>query len=28
MIERHMIEGRSAQMIADNLKGAFAAHCN
>jgi putative YphP/YqiW family bacilliredoxin len=28
MIERHMIEGRSAQMIADNLKGAFATHCN
>lgn len=28
MIERHMIEGRSAQMIADNLKGAFSAHCN
>ena len=28
MIERHMIEGRSAQMIADNLKGAFAAHCD
>ena len=28
MIERHMIEGRSAQMIADNLKGAFAEHCN
>jgi putative YphP/YqiW family bacilliredoxin len=28
MIERHMIEGRSAQMIADNLMGAFATHCN
>jgi putative YphP/YqiW family bacilliredoxin len=28
MIERHMIEGRSAQMIADNLKGAFELHCN
>ena len=28
MIERHMIEGRSAQMIADNLKGAFETHCN
>ncbi len=28
MIERHMIEGRSAQMIADNLLGAFDAHCN
>ncbi len=28
MIERHMIEGRSAQMIADNLLGAFDTHCN
>ncbi len=28
MIERHMIEGRSAQMIADNLTGAFNTHCN
>ncbi len=28
MIERHMIEGRSAQMIADNLMGAFESHCN
>ncbi len=28
MIERHMIEGRSAQMIAENLKGAFESHCN
>ena len=28
MVERHMIEGRSAQMIADNLMGAFEAHCN
>ncbi len=28
MIERHNIEGRSAQMIADNLIGAFDAHCN
>ena len=28
MIERHMIEGRSAQMIADNLIGAFDLHCN
>ena len=28
MIERHMIEGRSAQMIADNLTGAFDLHCN
>jgi putative YphP/YqiW family bacilliredoxin len=27
-IERHMIEGRSAQMIADNLLGAFNEHCN
>jgi putative YphP/YqiW family bacilliredoxin len=27
-IERHMIEGRSAQMIADNLVGAFDEHCN
>ena len=28
MIERHMIEGRSAQMIAENLIGAFDTHCN
>ncbi len=28
MIERHMIEGRSAQMIADNLLGAFEVYCN
>ena len=28
MIERHNIEGRSAQMIADNLVGAFESHCN
>lgn len=28
MIERHNIEGRSAQMIADNLMGAFDTHCN
>ncbi|HRD56697.1 MAG TPA: BrxA/BrxB family bacilliredoxin [Ferruginibacter sp.] len=28
MIERHMIEGRSAQMIADNLIGAFDTYCN
>lgn len=28
MIERHMIEGRSAQMIADNLISAFEMHCN
>lgn len=27
-IERHNIEGRSAQMIADNLLGAFEQHCN
>ncbi len=27
-IERHMIEGRSAQMIADNLKSAFEQYCN
>ncbi len=27
-IERHMIEGRSAQMIADNLVGAFQQYCN
>ena len=27
-IERHNIEGRSAQMIAENLKGAFEQHCN
>ena len=28
MIERHMIEGRSAQMIAENLISAFNTHCN
>lgn len=28
MIERHNIEGRSAQMIADNLMGAFDTYCN
>ena len=28
MVERHMIEGRSAQMIAENLKSAFETHCN
>jgi putative YphP/YqiW family bacilliredoxin len=28
MIERHMIEGRSAQMIAENLLGAFDTYCN
>ena len=27
MLERHHIEGRSAQMIADNLVGAFDQHC-
>ncbi|MBA2746418.1 MAG: BrxA/BrxB family bacilliredoxin [Flavisolibacter sp.] len=27
-IERHQIEGRSAQMIAQNLIGAFDAYCN
>ncbi len=27
-IERHMIEGRSAQMIAENLIEAFEQHCN
>lgn len=27
-IERHMIEGRSAQMIAENLIGAFKQYCN
>ena len=27
-IERHMIEGRSAQMIAENLMGAFKQYCN
>lgn len=27
MIERHQIEGRAAQMIADNLIGAFEEHC-
>jgi len=27
MIERHEIEGRTAQMIADNLKAAFETHC-
>lgn len=27
-IERHQIEGRSAQMIADNLIGAFNTYCN
>jgi putative YphP/YqiW family bacilliredoxin len=27
-IERHQIEGRPAQMIAQNLMGAFEQHCN
>jgi putative YphP/YqiW family bacilliredoxin len=27
-IERHMIEGRSAQAIAENLIAAFNQHCN
>ena len=27
MLERHHIEGRSAQMIAENLVGAFDEHC-
>ena len=27
-IERHNIEGRSAQMIAENLMGAFETYCN
>jgi putative YphP/YqiW family bacilliredoxin len=27
MLERHHIEGRSADMIADNLKGAFDEYC-
>jgi len=27
MIERHLIEGRSAEMIADNLIGAFDSYC-
>jgi putative YphP/YqiW family bacilliredoxin len=27
-IERHQIEGRPAQMIANNLIGAFDQHCN
>lgn len=28
MLERHHIEGRSTQMIADNLKTAFSMYCN
>ena len=27
MVERHMIEGRTAEMLADNLQGAYASHC-
>ncbi len=27
MIERHMIEGRTAEMLADNLMGAYAEFC-
>ena len=27
MVERHMIEGRTADMIADNLMGAYQQHC-
>ena len=27
MLERHHIEGRSAEMISQNLKGAFNEHC-
>ncbi len=27
MIERHMIEGRTAEMVADNLKAAYDEHC-
>lgn len=27
MLERHHIEGRPAEMIADNLKGAYNEHC-
>jgi len=28
ILERHQIEGRSAQMIADNLNAAFEQYCN
>lgn len=28
MLERHHIEGRTAEMISDNLKSAFNAHCD
>jgi len=27
MLERHHIEGRSAEMISENLKGAFNEYC-
>ena len=27
MVERHMIEGRTADMVADNLKSAYEQHC-
>jgi putative YphP/YqiW family bacilliredoxin len=27
MVERHMIEGRTADMVADNLLGAYLQHC-
>ena len=27
MVERHMIEGRTADMVADNLKAAYDEHC-
>ena len=27
MVERHMIEGRTADMVADNLMGAYLQHC-
>jgi len=27
MVERHMIEGRTAEMVADNLSSAYAEHC-
>jgi putative YphP/YqiW family bacilliredoxin len=27
MVERHMIEGRTADMVADNLMGAYQQHC-
>ena len=27
MVERHMIEGRTAEMVSDNLSAAYAEHC-